>query len=265
MSRVRTRLFLGAAIVLVACVTSIIIISRAAPTTSSALVSEPPAQPDKSQKFRNLSLRPEALAVSRHLGRRFHPTSRASSTAVGKLTIGGKEHPLIVLRRQTDSGESVEVGLGNRSLRWSEREGPKAASGELQQTERLLAERVILDSPDQFVLAQLRGASYFTVARNVRPTDAGDDYNGPLWNIVRVDEPSQPENLRPLSTWRLYYINVQTGLPDRIEYQLNGEDIRTDFTEWTDQNGEKSPSHVTWSSGGQVVMEYRATRVSHNQ
>lgn len=210
-------------------------------------------------------LRPEALAVSRRLGARFHPSSRATSTAVGKLVVGSSEHHATIIRRQTETGETVELVLGNRGLRWSEREGTRGAQGALERGDRLFAERLILDSPDQFVLAQLRGASYFTVAQNVRPTDAGDDYNGPLWNIVRVDEPPQDENLRALSTWRLFYINKLTGLPDRIEYQLDGQDIRTDFVEWTEQNGEKSPSHVTWSSGGQVIMEYRATRVSHDK
>ncbi len=265
MTRRRNKFILGgAAIALIGCGTSIILISRAS-TKSSMGSSGPSAQPRKQQKPRNISLRPEALAVSRQLGARFHPSSRASSTSVGRLAIGGSEHPVTIVRRQTETGETVELLMGNRGLLWSEREGPKARSGALEQAERLLAERVILDSPDQFVLAQLRGASYFTVARNVRPADAGDGYNGPLWNVVRVDEPPQDENLRPLSTWRLYYVNAQTGLPDRIEYQLNGEDIRTDFVEWTEQNGEKTPSHVTWSSGGQVIMEYRAMHVSHDK
>ena len=178
----------------------------------------------------------------------------------------GNQQPVVLVRRQTDSGETVEIHLGNRHLKWNEREPVSSASGEPSDAERLLAERLILDSPDQFVLAQLRGAGYFTVAHNARPTDAGDNYDGPLWNIVRVDEPQQQdESMRPLSPWRLYYINVKTGLPDRIEYQLNGLDIRTEFLDWTDQKGEKTPARITWSSGGQVIMEYTARNISHNQ
>jgi len=227
--------------------------------------SEPSAQPRNANRQRNLSLRPEALSVSRQLGNRFKSLIRSVSTATGTLTIDGAQNHLIIQRRQTDTGEDVEVQIGNRGFKWNEQEPLKAASGPPTDTDRLLVERLILDSPDQFVLAQLRGASYFVVARNVRPTDAGEDYNGPLWNIVRVDEPQQQdEKLRPLSTWRLFYINARTGLPDRTEYQLNGQDIRTDFVEWTEQNGEKTPSRVTWSSGGQVIMEYTARNTSHN-
>jgi hypothetical protein len=214
---------------------------------------------------RNLHLRPEAFSVSRQLGNRFRPSSRAVSTFVGSLTIGKGEQPVRIVRRQTETGETVELQIGENGLRWSEREGIGAGSGVPTDTERLLAERLIQDSPDQFVLAQLRGASYFTVARNVRPAEAGDDYSGPLWNLVRVDEPQQDESLRPQSTWRIYYINVQTGLPDRVEYQLNGRDILAEMVEWTEQNGEKTPSHMRWSSDGQIVMEYRGMSVSHNQ
>ena len=260
MSRRRNTFVLGGvSIALIACATSIILITRAATERAPA----PSAQPRKTSKNRNLSLKPEALAVSRRLGNRFKSMDQPVSTAVGTVTIGSEQHHLILKRRQTPDGEDVDVQVGNRGLKWNARE---ALQGSLPEADRLLAERLILDSPDQFVLAQLRGAGYFTVARNVRPTDAGDDYNGPLWNVVRVDEPQpQDDNLRPFSSWRLYYINTQTGLPDRIEYQLNGQDIRTDFVEWNDQNGEKTPVHVRWSSGGQVIMEYTARNVSHNQ
>jgi hypothetical protein len=261
MSRRRNRCVLGVVIALLACATSIILISRA----STERPSKPSAQPRKTSKNRNLSLKPEALAVSRRLGNRFKSMDHPVSTAIGTLTIGDEQHHLILKRRQTPEGEDVDVQLGKRGLKWNEREAFKG-SGSLSDTDRLLAERLILDSPDQFVLAQLRGAAYFTVVRNLRPTDAGDDYDGPLWNVVRVDEPQQQDdNTRPSTSWRLYYINSQTGLPDRIEYQLDGQDIRTDFVEWTDQNGEKTPVHVRWSSGGQVLMEYTARNVSHNK
>jgi hypothetical protein len=184
----------------------------------------------------------------------------------GSLTIAGSQRPVIIIRRQTETGETVELLLGGRNLTWGEREGIKPGADPPTDTERLLFERLIFDSPDQFVLAQLRRASYFTVARNVRPTDAADDYQGPLWNLVRVDEPQETEDPgRPLSTWRIYYVNAQTGLPDRIEYQVNGQDTRADFVEWTEQFGEKTPSHVRWSRDGQVVMEFHATSVSHSQ
>jgi hypothetical protein len=169
-----------------------------------------------------------------------------------------------ITRQQAPTGETVEVVLRDRRLSWNEREGTKSSAA-LSDVERLLVERLTLDSPDQFVLAQLRGASYFTVARYVRPADAVDGYAGPLWNLVRVDERQQDESLRPQSTWRLYYLNAETELPERVEYQLNGQEIKVEFLEWTEQQGEKTPSFVRWFSNGQPIMEYRAATVSHNQ
>ena len=214
---------------------------------------------------RNLFLQPEALRVSRRLGKRFDRSSRAMMTSVGTLTLGGTQQPLTLIRRQTESGEDVELVLGGRGLTWTTNDGTRAGSSVVTDTERLLVERLLLDSPDQFVLAQLRGASYFTVAQNVRPSEANDGYNGALWNLVRVDEPQTAESLRPLSTWRIYYINIATGLPDRIEYQLNGREMRAEFLAWNEAQGERTPSHIRWSSGGQPVMEYQVTNVSHNQ
>jgi hypothetical protein len=209
-------------------------------------------------------LQPEAFRVARQLGKRFGPASRVVSASSGQVSIAGTEQAITVIRRQGESGETVELSLANRALTWNADEGTKTNAGEPTENERLLLERLILDSPDNFVLAQLRGASYFTVARNVRPADAIDGYNGPLWNLVRVDEPQVDENRRALSTWRIYYINVQTGLPDRVEYQFNDKQIRAEFLDWTDQQGDKTPSYVRWTSDGQIVMEYRATTVSHN-
>ena len=214
---------------------------------------------------RNLSLQPEALRVARQLGQRFRATSRETSVTAGTLTVSGSAQALMLTRRQTATGEQVELLVGSRKLTWSEQEGTKAATGLVGDTERLLVERVTLDSPDQFVLAQLRGASYFTIALNVRPTDANDSYSGPLWDLVRVTEPQEKENVRPLSSWRIYYVNVQTSLPDRLEYKFNGQPITVEFLEWTKEGEERTPSYVKWSSNGQTLMEVRLTSVSHNQ
>jgi len=259
----RTWKILILSLVALSCATSAFLISRASsnPALRQTQIS---TKRDIEPRPRNLSLQPEALRVSRVLGARFTPTARGSSIITGDLSFGTNQQLATIVRRQTENGESVEIVLGGRTLTWNCAEGVKGLPGTPTPTEHLLAEQLILDSPDQFVLAQLRGASYFTVARNVRPADAGDDYKGPLWTMIRVDEPKQNENARPMSPWRIYYIDAQTGLPDHIEYQINGEVIRTDFVEWTEQNGEKTPSRVTWSSGGKKIMEYRATTISLN-
>src|SRR4051794_28968225 len=77
---------------------------------------------------RNLFLQPEALRVARQLGQSFGATSMGTSVLAGTLTISGVEQPVTVTRRQTDSGEQVDLLIGSRTLTWSAQEGTKAAT-----------------------------------------------------------------------------------------------------------------------------------------
>jgi len=263
MSR-RSRTVLCCVVLLgIAAAASALLITRASPERAQATQNTVQVRATKHGP-RNLFLQPEALAVARKLGKRFSASNRSSSVISGSLTIAGIDQPLTITRRQSETGEQVSLLVGGRSLTWDDQEGAKSIAGVLSNSERLLIERLTLDSPDQFALAQLRGASYFTIARNVRPTDANDGYTGPLWNLVRVDEP-QSAKAQSLSSWRIYYVNGQTGLPDRVEYQLNELPITVEFLEWIKQGEETTPSRVKWSSSGQSLMELHVTSVSLNQ
>src|SRR5690242_10489611 len=132
---------------------------------------------------RNLALQPEAIAMARKLGNRFRGLQRSSSVTSGSLTIAGNEQSLTLTRQQSETGEQVRLVVGGRNLTWDEQQGTKSVVGAVSDSDRLFMERLTLDSPDQFVLAQLRGASYFSVAQNVRPSEANDGYTGPLWNL----------------------------------------------------------------------------------
>ena len=255
----------GVCLVVVICVTCAVVLITRASANSQAGISQDSPSRRVNKGRRNLSLQPEALRVARQLGRRFGPDSQTVTASSGQLLQDQSQRPLSFTRRQTESGETFELSFEGRALTWNAEGGAKAGASTASDGDKLLLERLLLDSPDQFVLAQLRGASYFTVARNVRPSDANDGYDGPLWNLVRVDEPQVDETRKALSTWRIYYINVQSGLPDRVEYQLNGKEIRAEFFDWAEAQGEKAPSRIRWSSDGQTVMEYRATSVSLNQ
>jgi hypothetical protein len=181
MSRMpRNLLLLVVCLVVLVCVTSVFLITRASIKTNA-----PPSQDSAPASLnrgpRNLSLQPEALRVSRRLGKRFLPSARGKSMVTGTLTIAGGPQPVTITRQQTQTGETFELVLTDQRLTWNDREGTKTGSRLPSDAERLMVERLTLDSPDQFVLAQLRGASYFTIARNVRPADAQDGYLGPLW------------------------------------------------------------------------------------
>jgi len=213
--------------------------------------------PASSVATRNLSLQPEAFNLGRRLGRRFAANSREQSVLSGTLTIGSDQQDVRVARQQTNDGEEIEIAINGTRLTWKASEGAMSTSSRATGAERELIEQLVLDSPDQFVLAQLRGASYYMVARDVRPAEANDAYVGPLWNIVRVDDSDLDEQRRPESRWRLYYLNTTTGLIDKVVSEVRGETIEAEISGWAKLAGEEVPTQITWSSQGRTLMQYR--------
>jgi hypothetical protein len=187
--------------------------------------------------------------------------------SAGTLVLGSERRTVQTIRTQTDDGERVEMRMSgtNDVLTWDKGQGARTSSSRAVGADRELIERLVFDSPDQFVLAQLRGANYHTVSRNVKPAGAGDNYNGPLWNLVRVSDPELDEAKRPQSHWRLYYINVTTGLIDRIVSEVNGQKLVAEVSNWSDVNGEKVPLQIIWKRSGQTIMQYSLSNFSHTE
>ena len=214
----------------------------------------------------NLSLQPEAVKLSRRVhGGRFEAKKPRSVVLHGVLATANDKRNVQIKRYQTGAGEQVEVLVAGAqaTLSWDARSGAHTSAATLDINDRTLLERLTLDSADQFIFAQLRGASYYIVARNVRPDDAPDNYSGPIWDVVRVDEPAQADDRQqPLSRWRLFYLNTATGLIDMIAYDSHGDRIEVNFADWTDQQGEKFPSSITWTSHGQTLLTFNLTAVS---
>jgi hypothetical protein len=215
---------------------------------------------------KSLSQQPEPAKLLRRVGgERFKSRRNTSLSVQGVLKTNGDSHTVSIVRGQTNDGERVEVFFsdGVASLVWTPNSGPQSSSGTtLSQAQRILLERLAYDSADQFILAQLRGASYSVVIRHLRPDDAGDEYTGPLWDVVRVDDPEPDEQKRPMSPWRLYYVNRTTGLIDKVVSEIAGERVEAQFSDWTDRNGEKFPASITWSRGGRTVMTFNLINVS---
>jgi hypothetical protein len=90
MSRKGITVLLAAELVAVAtCAVGALLITRAAPELS--IEAEVPVQQSVSRSGRNLSLQPEALRVSRRLGKRFQRSSRAVASSAGTLTLAGNQ------------------------------------------------------------------------------------------------------------------------------------------------------------------------------
>lgn len=221
----------------------------------------------RARSHSRLALQPEADRQRRRLGRRFSAPGREVSVMTGTVTLGADRRAIRIIRTLNDDTERVSVALdgGPDALAWSASDGATSGGGRAEGDLRELVERLALDSPDQFVLAQTRGASYYAVARNVRLEEAGgsDDYAGPLWDVVRVAEPAHAAQNRPQSPWRLYHINARTGLIDKIVSRERGETITAEISDWVTAGGETAPARISWKRDGRTVMELSLNAVVH--
>jgi len=251
---------------LVACGATALLVTVSARRINNDQSTQKPTKSRSAAGRRNLSLQPEAMKVARQLGKRFLGDNSTTSALVGTLTIGSETRTIQIKRKQSEDGESVEIRVaGAPVLSWDARHGALETDQQTTGSNRDLIERLVFDSPDQFILMQLRGASYYTVARSVRPEDATDGYSGPLWTIIRVDDAEREAAKTTTSRWRLYYINTETGLIDRIESEVEGQRIVAEISSWTDQGGEKLPAQIVWTRDGQPLMQYSLTNFSQSQ
>jgi hypothetical protein len=102
------------------------------------------------------------------------------------------------------------------------------------------------------------------MAHNVRPLEAGDsdDYEGPVWDMVRVVESTSRSNNKPFSDWRIYYFDSSTGLIGKILSQEGGENVIAEVSSWVEQDGETLPTRITWTKDKQLLMELNISNVS---
>ena len=221
-----------------------------------------------SSLFSRLRFQPAADGMRRRLGRRFSTAGLEESVLAGTLTIRNNPVPIRITRTQDGDGEQVEIALNGEPvpLRWNSSDGATAGAATATSAQRSITERLTLDSAEQFIFAQLRGAAYNTVARDIRPAEAGDsdDYGGPVWDLVRVVESTSLSKNRPQSAWRIYYLNTSTGLIDKILSREDDDNVIAQLSSWVDQGGELVPTRITWTRNKQLLMELSISHVSLN-
>ena len=263
-----------AILVLISCATLAFVVrayNRASPNTNKpAAISRMTTAAQVTQMpqgmfYSRLSVQPEANVMRRRLGQRFLSTGREVSSLTGTMIIGKEQHTINLRRNQEEDGENISVALddGQTSLTWNQIDGPQVLSSSTTSDVLFLIERLALDSPDQFIMAQLRGASYYVIARNVMPEESDpESYEGPVWDVIRVGEPESTPQIRSRSPWHLYYINSSTGLIERVISQDLEGVIVAELSGWVSQGGEMVPSRISWKRDGQLVMEFNASNVA---
>ncbi len=260
----RPQRFAWIALVAICCTSFIVLIVRARherapvkPVERFASSAPVPRRNGAAHK-RNLALQPEAFKLSRRLGERFIASPHEVSVLIGEVTTESGSYPIEMTRRQSESGERVEIKTAGKNLSWDAAEGAKVNGSRAHDFDRQLVERLAFDSADEFVLAQLRGASYQVIARNVRADVGGaDNYDGPLWTIVRIDDPDKDAERKREANWKLYYVNAKTGLIDKVVSESGGERVEANLSRWTTDGGETFPAVISWTRGGRQIMEFK--------
>ena len=264
------------AIALSASLVALLLYSRrppAEPPTSSPLLAnadlfEPGSgsTAGQSHQLSRISLQPQAIKLAKRLGQRFVGAQSGRSLLRGTVASGTESRDVLISRWASEAGEEVEVTLdGPRGpSTWMAHGGVVTPLAGASTADGELVERLLADSPDRFVLAQLEGASYSAIARNVRPATANDGEEATLWEVVRVDE--QPDKGgNAASRWRLFYLNVRTGLIDRVVSQWRGETVEAQFFDWTKCSSELVPARIIWAQAGHTLMEFRLTSFIYAQ
>lgn len=236
------------------------------PSTNTAPMLQGSLQPRVRYKT-YLARNVEIDAFRRLLGSRFLVSGKDASILTGTLTADGQSFSVRIERMQTDQDEQVAIALngGQGALGWSGKEGARLTGGSLNSSQRKLIERIALDSPDQFILAQLRGVTYKTLARHVVPPGASsiEDYVGPSWTAIHVGEIGEPGEIKAISPYRVYYFNSTTGLLDKVASKEGDEYVMADLSNWTEQDGEKIPTKIVWTINKQLVMELNINGATH--
>jgi hypothetical protein len=226
----------------------------------------PQSEPSWITYYSRLSAEPTADRMRSVLGNRFSSPAKQISYISGILLLNSQPHPIRMVRSQEEEGEIVDLSLDNGAalLTWNQRDGATSTSGALSGDLKRVVERIVLNGPDQFILAQLRGAGYYTVATDVVPEEALNtgNYRGAAWDAVRVQEPDSADGRAPESRWRMYYINTGSGLIERIISGEQGDPVMAELLDWTKRDGDLVPGRIRWSRNKQVFMELAISGVT---
>lgn len=177
--RRRSAKFALALLMAIAVITLVTFTARAWRSKAGSIAQHAVAQaqptPARNRSQGRLALQPEADKQRRRLGQRFQTRGREVSTLVGTLIVGSERHTARITRSQDNDDERLMISLSGLqgTFTWSGLDGAKSNGNAATSGMRTIIERLALDAPDQFILAQLRGAAYFTVERAVRPAEAG--------------------------------------------------------------------------------------------
>jgi hypothetical protein len=136
-------------------------------------------------------------------------------------------------------------------------------TGATTRQEEALVETLFYDSAEHFFLGQAQGLATRFLGGRFRLDDGrAPDYRGSYYDVYEVSDPIElgaPGRLQP----KLYYVNSDTLLLERVRYQSNrdssGPDVEIQIGPWQRGDGQSAPGRIVRLENGQAVFTLTVT------
>jgi hypothetical protein len=191
----------------------------------------------------------------RRLGDRLERAGKERMTMTGTLTVAGQPAPIpfrmfwelpgrLRLESQISTGTKIVLFDGAR------------LSGTVTRQDEDFVEGLFYDSAEHFFVGQMQGLATRFLGSRFRPYDAqGSSYAGPYYDIYEVsDSVAIGARKQP----KLYYFNSNTLLLERVRYQHNRDQSRTNveiqIANWQTLQGQSAPAQIVRFENGQPVL-----------
>lgn len=224
-------------------------------------VAPKPTTSDQSFGVNRAELDRHVLRALDNLGDRFERAGKERAVLTGSITRYGNATGTSAVRiirelpnklryeEQTQKGQLV-LGFDGQSP-WALNGAPTS-----EQIDFIIS--LLRDSADRFIVGQALGHPTRMLGEKYRLDDGSNtNYAGHFYDIFKVDDTlvSAGETLhRPT----FFYINSQTGLPERIVYERQeAATIRVvvELGNWATVAGQKVPTKISRKEDGAVVTE----------
>ncbi len=186
------------------------------------------------------------------LGDRLRTTGkeRAALTGVVTKTDGApasvqllREFPDKVRLEKQDGAPEVVLFDGKR--------GAQNGADPDNESEDLL-ELLVYDWPDQFFVHHADGSGLYLVASRAQWLESGRP-TGVFYNVYdALDKIQSGKTVR--SRVARFYVNADSGLIERVQYQGSGGPVEVRFTDWQVANGQRFPAGVERLENGKSSL-----------
>jgi hypothetical protein len=176
---------------------------------------------------------------------------RGSAKTTGQATIIRELPNKLRFSEHTAAG-AREMGFDGNTF-WT-----SGSNGAPQGADLQLLEFLVWDSIEFFIAGQANGAATRVLGDRFRLDDGrAPGYAGPFYDVLKVDEnftSSTGISRRPT----IYYLNSETGLPERVVYDHPSKEktrVIIEFTNWLTVGDQKLPGKATRRENGMTTEE----------